>query len=59
MYIKVRKLIPWDKQWDYVICSDKKRIICTSIESWKTVGGAVRAAIKLAIDLGIEYRETK
>lgn len=57
MYVKVRKPAWGPGLWDYVIYSDKKRIICVSKEWWATVGGAARAAIKLATDLGIEFRE--
>ena len=57
MYIKVRKLKWWGDCWDYAIYSGKKRIACTSVQSWQKIGGAVRAAVKLATDLGIEYQE--
>lgn len=57
MYIKIRKLVPWNDLWDYAIYSDKNRIVCNAEGSWKTIGGAVRVAIKLATNLGIEFRE--
>ncbi len=57
MYIKVKK---WAiHSYEYNIYAANNIIICRSINGWQTIGGAVRAAIKLAIDLGIEYRETK
>ena len=57
MYIKIRK---WGSTlWEYCIYSANNARICSSTSSWGTVGGVVRAAVKLATDLGIEYKETK
>ncbi|KKN48372.1 hypothetical protein LCGC14_0653190 [marine sediment metagenome] len=56
MYIKVRK--SWHK-YEYAIYTANKIARSQSIKSWWTIGGAIRAAIKLATDLGIEFRETK
>ncbi len=59
MYIKVRKLEGMLlKVLIYNIYSDKNKIVCESTKRWRTSGGAVRAAIKLAVALGIEYRES-
>ena len=57
MYIKVRK---WaGHAYDYAIYAANNVQICTAVSSWQTIGGAVRAAIKLATALEIEYREAK
>lgn len=56
MYIKIRSLAS-DNFYSYVIYAANHKRICESFNYWQTIGGAVRAAIKLAIDLGIEFRE--
>ena len=56
MYIKVKS---WSNMYEYYIYTANNIAICRSISAWQTVGGAVRAAIKLATDLRIEYKETK
>ncbi len=57
MYIKISK---WGhKFYDYSIYAANNVKICSSTNSWRTAGGAVRVAIKLATNLGIEYKETK
>ena len=58
MYIKVAHFNGVRDCWTYNIYSDKNRIVCESAGLWWTVRGAVCAAIKLAIDLDIEYKET-
>ncbi len=59
MYIKVVYFSGEYDFWAYNIYSNKNRIVCESAGLWHTKAGAVRAAIKLAIDLDIDYRETK
>lgn len=59
MYIKIRRCLWRWSNYEYVIYTANKVAISQSIKSWKTVGGAIRVAIKLATDLGIEYRGVK
>ena len=53
MYIKVKS---WGNMYEYYIYTANNTAICRSTSSWQTIGGAVRAAIELANDLGIECR---
>ena len=59
MYIKVVYFSGEYDFWAYSIYSNKNRIVCESAGLWHTKDGAIRAAIKLAIGLDIDYRETK
>ena len=57
MYIKIRK---WSIGiYEYHIYTTNNVKICSSTNNWRTIRGAVCAAIKLATDLGIEFRETE
>ncbi len=55
MYIKI---YPLANYYAYAIYAANHKRICESFNYWEKKSRAIKAAIKLAIDLDIEYKET-
>lgn len=56
-FVKVREPLHGLNYYDYGIRTSRGKLVCVSELPWKTRGGAIRAAKKIASDLGIEYRD--